>query len=85
MEARKARLSGNTKREAGFGHVLACQTILGELTDPVDTDHLEISFPTDAYKVHEGYGEGAFVVLSAEKNDVAQPLYCPHKDKRSLL
>ena len=43
-------------RRAGFANLAFCQTLIGlDLDDP------------DACKVREGHGEGAFVVLSAQK------------------
>jgi len=49
-------------RQAGFGGLRFCQTILG--------------FPDDSqrtYEVRDGYGEGAFVVLSAERRSPLLP------------
>lgn len=44
-------------RAAGFGAIRSAQTLLG---DRLDTE--------DAYEIREGYGEGAFVVLSGKKS-----------------
>jgi ubiquinone/menaquinone biosynthesis C-methylase UbiE len=44
-------------RQTGFKHLDYCQTLLGPEPDA-----------PDACEVHEGYGEGAFVVLKAEKS-----------------
>jgi len=44
-------------RAAGFDAIRSAQTLLG---DRLDTE--------DAYEIREGYGEGAFVVLSGKKS-----------------
>lgn len=54
-------------QRAGFTVVGACQTVLGRLQGPLETGHIEVAFPADAFEVHDGYGQGAFVVINARK------------------
>ncbi len=54
-------------QQAGFSVVGACQTILGRLQGALETGHVEVAFLPNAFAVHEGYGQGAFVVIDARK------------------
>ncbi len=54
-------------QQAGFAVLGTCQTVLGTLRGPLDTGQVEIAFPSDAFEVHDGYGQGAFVVIDAYK------------------
>lgn len=57
-------------QQAGFVISGICQTILGTLQRPLDTEQVEVAFPPDAFEVHDGYGQGAFVVIDARKPSV---------------
>lgn len=60
-------------RAAGFGTIRSAQTLLGDEVLPlVERDAFDTEPENDAYEIHEGTGEGAFVVLSGKKKIDAQ-------------
>lgn len=59
-------------RSAGFGTVRTAQTLLGSPEPLVEFDSADISMENDAYEIHDGYGEGAFVVIAAEREPALQ-------------
>lgn len=54
-------------REAGFERIEARQTITGPPGEQASTEQVQAGYAGDALVVREGYGEGAFVVLSGVK------------------
>jgi SAM-dependent methyltransferase len=54
-------------QQAGFTHIEARQTIMGMPGPAADTTDVQIGFDAEAFEVHEGQGEGAFVALRARK------------------
>lgn len=62
-------------RGTGFDTLRPAQTLLGEDVLPlVERDSLadDIEVDNSAYEVHDGYGEGAFVVISGQKKLTVQ-------------
>lgn len=55
-------------RTVGFDTIRSAQTLLtNEVLPLVEREGYEFELENDAYEIHEGYGEGGFVVLSGLK------------------
>ena len=54
-------------KRAGFGAIRTVQTLLGPAGAFADRDHAHSVDGQDPFEVRDGYGEGAFIVISASK------------------
>lgn len=54
-------------QHAGFEGIEACQTISGLPITVTGTEHVQNGYDSDALKVQDGFGAGAFVALKAVK------------------
>ena len=60
-------------RGVGFDEIRTAQTLLGEEVLPlVEREGYGAEVTNDAFEIHEGYGEGAFVVISGKKKLAVQ-------------
>ena len=53
--------------QTGFEMLQASQTITGIPDPTASTEQVQEGYVVDAFQIHEGHGEGAFVALKAEK------------------
>jgi hypothetical protein len=56
----------------GFDHIRSAQTLLGDPQMLVEPEAPSIDMEMDAFEVHDGHGEGAFVVISGQKKLTVQ-------------